>query len=78
MKIPPVIRSVVIALSLLVTVSMGPQAAAIEEAKQLFGKLAEGEIETPAEFEKLAAKAKFSGTSEQAILEARLIFCIKK
>jgi len=68
---------VLLSICLFLVLALEVRGASQESKREFFAKLMEGEIETPAEFDELAAKAKAAGATEQSILEAKLMFSIK-
>jgi thiol-disulfide isomerase/thioredoxin len=64
-------------ICLFLVLAVEARGASRESQREFFAKLMEGEIETLAEFDELATKAKAAGATEQSILEAKLIFSAK-
>ena len=64
-------------ICLFLVLALEVRGASRENQREFFAKLMDGEIETLAEFDELAAKAKAAGATEQSILEAKLIFSVK-
>jgi thiol-disulfide isomerase/thioredoxin len=64
-------------ICLFLLLALEARGASRENKREFFAKLMEGEIETLAEFDELAAKAKAAGATEQSVFEAKLMFCLK-
>jgi thiol-disulfide isomerase/thioredoxin len=66
-----------LSICLFLVLALEMRGASQESKREFFAKLIDGKIETPAEFDELAAKAKATGATEQSILEAKLMFAVK-
>src|SRR4051794_36652172 len=76
MKVPSaILRSLII--SLIVLGTTGPLDAAANTNGDVASVKSNEAIKMPARFDELAAKAKQHGASDQSILEAKLISCIR-